>query len=73
MTRRAELLGLSVTSCAHPVKAIVVRRGSSPLGRCIKILADLPSAFSIRSSVIVTWRVVSSAGVGTREGDETLG
>jgi hypothetical protein len=72
MTRRAAILGLRVTSRAHSSKAVVVRRSSSPVGRWIKTLADLPSAFS-RSCVIVTLRVVSSAGAGTREEDETVG
>jgi hypothetical protein len=61
-----------VTSCAHPLWAIVVGPGCSPLVALNQDLADLPSAFSIRSSVVATSRV-RSVGARTRAGDEQLG
>jgi hypothetical protein len=67
MTRRAAILGSRAASCAHPLKALVVaeRGGGSSLEQQIKTLADLSSAFSIRSSVIMSLRLLS-AGAGTR-------
>ena len=54
MTRRAAVL-----------KAIAVAERGSSLERQIKTLADLASAFSIRSSVIMSLRLLS-AGAGTQ-------
>ena len=64
MTRRAAILALRATPCAHPLKAVVVsERGcESSLERQIKTLAGLSSAFSIRSSVIMSLRLLSAGG-----------